>query len=78
MHPSLECSLIWKNWSSLSPGFYGRGWNSVNPGPDSWLKVGIYFLFFFPRAGCRGAVTSALAITVQLEGVGTVSLVVLM
>lgn len=34
--------------------------------------------FFFPRAGCRGAVSSALAITVQLEGVGTVSLVVLM
>lgn len=55
------------------------GWNSVNPGPASWLKVGISFFFFFlPRAGCRGAVTSALAITVQLEGVGTVSLVVLM
>lgn len=37
-----------------------------------------FLIFFFPRAGCRGAVTSALAITVQLEGVGTVSLVVLM
>lgn len=77
MHPSLECSLIWKNWSSLSLGFCGCGWNSINPGPASWLKVGISF-FFFPRAGRRRAVTSALAITVQLEGVGTVSLVVLM
>lgn len=47
MHPSLECSLIWKNWSSLSPGFCGHGWNSINPGPASWLKVGISFFFFF-------------------------------
>lgn len=37
-----------------------------------------FLFFFFPRAGRRRAVTSALAITVQLEGVGTVSLVVLM
>lgn len=44
----------------------------------SGLKWESLFFFFLPRAGCRGAVTSALAITVQLEGVGTVSLVVLM
>lgn len=42
------------------------------------LKWEFLFFFFFLRAGRRGAVTSALAITVQLEGVGTVSLVVLM
>lgn len=45
---------------------------------SSFLASSGNFFFFFPRAGCRGAVTSALAITVQLEGVGTVSLVVLM
>lgn len=79
MHPSLECSLIWKDWSSLSPGLCGHGLNSANPGVElPGLKWDFFFLLF-PRAGCRGAVLSLLLpLTIQLEGVGTVSLVVLM
>lgn len=78
VHPSLECSLIWKDWSSLSPGLCDRGLNSANPGVQlPGLKW--EFFLFFPRAGCRGAVPSLLLpLTSQLEGVGTVSLVVLM
>lgn len=51
MHPSLECSLIWKDRSSLSPGLCGHGLNSTDPGvelPD--LKWDFFFYFFLELA----------------------------
>lgn len=71
--------LLYGKIGPLSPGLCGCGLNSANPGVQLPGLKWDFFLLFFPRGGCRGAVPSLLLpLTIQLEGVGTVSLVVLM
>lgn len=43
MHPNLECSLMCKDWFSLSPGLCGHSLNSANPGVQL-PEVGFFFL----------------------------------
>lgn len=62
MHPSLECSLVWEDWSSLSPGLCGHGSDIANPGVQFPGLKQDFLLLFSPRAGWREAsTTSALA-----------------
>lgn len=44
MHPSLECSLMWKDWSSLSPGLCVHNLNSAKSGVQ---LPGLKWDFFF-------------------------------
>lgn len=71
MHPNLECSLMCKDWFSLSPGLCGHSLNSANPGVQL-PEVGFFFLIL----AVEEWLYLLLPLTVQLEGVGTASLVV--
>lgn len=73
MHPSLECSLMWKDWSSLSPGLCGHNLNSAKPGVQ---LPGLKWDFFFLVLAVEEQLYLLLPPTIQLEGVGTASLVV--
>lgn len=73
MHPSLECSLMWKDWSSLSPGLCGHNLNSAKPGVQ---LPGLKWDFFFLVLAVKEQLYLLLPPTIQLEGVGTASLVV--
>lgn len=67
VHPSLECSLMWKDWSSLSPGLCGHNLNSAKPGVQ---PPGLKWDFFFLVLAVEEQLYLLLPLTIQLEGVG--------
>lgn len=70
----LLCGKVGPLWVQV---FVARVWTLPIEMSDFLAWSGIFF--FSPRAGCRGAVISLLLpLTIQLEGVGTASLVVVM